>query len=277
MPKYDLDFQPAQRRRRDQVVRFLLGFGAVLLLLTVASAIALQQDGFLDNILDNNTTTQPEDYTEEPVWAHTGSATFLLSAHDNARQNLHFAILVQVELETREIRITPLNPRETTLVQGLRDGDLRGLQNAAEALTETRIDRYIATADSAFIRAINDMGSVTVQVEEGIRFRSPAFSLTLAQGTQRVQGDMLLRYFRYLGLNESTLPQQGELLKTVLETYLVPRNAETTAMLEQRFHALGNVLTTDISVADFFANRDMLMDLLAESEQIVIKVEGNQV
>ena len=272
MPKYDLDFQPAQRRRRDHAVRFLLGFGAVLLLLVVASAIALQQDGFLDNILDRSATTEPEDDTEERVWDHTGAAAFLLCAHDNALQNLHFVMLVQVELEGREIAITPLNPREPGLVQGLREGGPRGLQNAAEALTELRIDRHIAAADSAFVRAINDMGSVTVQVEEGIRFRSPAFSLTLAQGTQRVQGDMLLRYFRYLGLHEDTLARQGELLKTVLETYLVPRNAATPEMLETRFHALGNVLTTDISVADFFANRELLMDLLAESEQIVIEV-----
>ena len=272
MPKYDLDFQPAQRRRRDQVVRFLLGFGAVLLLLVVASAVALQQDGFLDDILDRQTTTQPEDLTEEQPWEHTGEAAFLLSAHDNARQNLHFVILVQIDLAPRTIHITPLNPREPSLVQGLRNGGLRGLTNAAEALTEFRIDRYVSAADSAFIRAVNDMGSVTVQVDEGVRFRSPAFSLTLAQGTQRVQGDMLLRFFRYLGLNENTLPQQGELMRTVLETYLVPRNAETTAVAEQRFHALGNVLTTDISVADFFANRDTLIALLAESEQIVIEV-----
>ena len=271
MPKYDLEFQPVQRRRRDHLVRFLLGFGAVLLLLVVASAIALQRDGLIDTIFDRPATTQPES-DDDPVWAHEGSAAFLLCAHDSARQNLHFVILVQVELETREIFITPLNPREPSLEQALRQGGLRGLQNAAETLTETHIDRFIAAADNAFMRAINDMGSIIVQVEERINFRSPAFSLTLAQGTQRLQGDMLLRYFRYLGLDKSTLTQQGELLKTVLETYLVPRHAETPAILEMRFHALGNVLHTDISVADFFANRDMLMDLLAESEEITIEV-----
>ena len=270
MPKYDLDFQPAQRRHRDQVTRILLGFGAILLLLVIASAFALQRDGFIDNLFSQ--TTVPET-TEEGAWTHTGSAVFLLAAHDNAAQNLHFAMLARIDIQQRGIEIIPLNPNEASLVKALREGGARGLQTAAEALTETRVDRYIAGSDNAFVRAVNTMGSVTVQ-SEGIRHRSPEFTLTLAQGTQRLQGDMLLRYFRYLGTFDEDPPlRQGGLLKLVLETYLVPRHAETDDMLENRFTTLENLLETNISVSDFYSQLNMLMDLLADSGQIVIDVK----
>jgi len=280
MPKYNLDFQPGQRRHRDQVTRFLLGFGAILLLLVIASAFALQRDGFIDNLFDQ--TTEPET-VEEGVWTHTGSAVFLLAGHDNASQTLYFAMLAHVDIEQRGIALFPLNPqakatvgsREVTLEQALREGGVRNLQTAAEALAGMQVDRFIAGSESAFVRAVNTMGSVIVQVEEGIRYRSQAFTLTLAQGTQRLQGDMLLRYFRYLGtLGEDPPLRQGELLKRVLETYLVTRNAESPEMLEDRFTSLENILNTNVSVSDFFAQRDMMMALLAESDQIVIEVKG---
>ena len=58
-----------------------------------------------------------------------------------------------------------------------------------------------------------------------------------------------------------------------LAYYLSAKSGETPAALEQRFYKLEDLLKTDISVPDFFANRDMLLALLAESDKIQIEVK----
>jgi len=275
--KYDIEFQPGQRQRKDQITRFVLGFGAILLLLVVASVFVWQREGLLDNWFSNTEVTQPDANEDPDAWTHTGDTAFLICGHDNARQNLHFVLVLEVDVAQRQFLITPLDPqalayyrgREITLEEAFVQGGVRGLQNAAEALTTMQIDRYIAASESEFIRYINTMGRVSVQLEQGIDFAGD-FRLRMVQGDNPLQGDMLMRYFRYLGIH-GNFAQQGVLFAQVLATYLVPRNATTPAVLEARFRSLGDILNTDITVADFFAQRDMLMDLMAEHEQIVIE------
>ena len=285
MPKeYTLEFQPAQKRRRDLITRFFLGFGAIILLLVIASAFAAQKDGAIDRIINAYfRPTEPETEAEEGAWNYEGSALFLLCETDAAAQNLRFVFLARVNAGRRQITIFPLSPqakapvgaREITLEQALREGGVKALQTAAEALTETRIDRYIASDDNGFTKTINTLGSVTVKLDERISYNSPRdFTLTLAEGTQRLQGDMLLRYFRYLGtLKEDPPMRQGALLALVLETYLVPKNADSPEKLEQKFSMLVNSIQTDVSVMDLSANRDLLLALLAEPAKITIEVK----
>ena len=277
--KYDLVFQPGEKRRVDFLLRFLLGFGAIFLLLLVTSIFFAQRDGLLDQIISTYfRPTQPQIEPDPDAWNYSGKVVFLLCETDAARQELRFAALVHADAAKKELLVQPLPPgakltlegRETTLERALREGGVKRLEAAAEALTGAAVDRYISGDDDGFVRAVNIMGSVAVKLEEGIRYRSPAFGITLAQGTQRLQGDMLLRYFRYLGTLDEGDRAQGELLRILLESYLTPQNAEA---LEQRFGSLVSLLDTDISITDFYARRELLQALLTGG--IVIKVEGS--
>ena len=277
--KYDLEFQPEEKRRTDFLLRFLLGFAAIFLLLLVLSVYFAQRDGLLDQIIGTYfRPTQPETEPDENAWNYRGKAVFLLCGTDAARQELRFAALVHADAAKKELRVQPLTPgekvalegQETTLEQALREGGVKRLVAAAGALAGTAVDRYISGDDDGFAKAVNIMGSVAVKLEEGIRYRSPDFGITLAEGTQRLQGDMLLRYFRYLGTLDEGAQAQGELLRTLLESYLTPQNAET---LEQRFGSLVSLLDTDISITDFYAQRELLQALLTGGMSII--VEGN--
>ena len=282
MPKqpYDLEFQPRQRRRRDQMLRFLGGFCAIVLLLGIVSAIALQRDGLVDQFLGALRPTEESTEPPEGTWTHTGSALFLLCETDEAQQNLRFCALVRADITNRRLHVFPFSPQamapyegnERSLEQALRDGGPKELEAAVEALTEGTVDRWISSGDSDFVKAVNLMGSVTVEVGERIRYRGADFTLTLAQGTQRLQGDMLLRYFRYLGtLEEGGALAQGELLARVLETYLAtPADA---GQLDARFGTLMNTLQTDVSVSDFYTRMGMLLDILANGDQFVVDVK----
>ncbi|MCL2300898.1 MAG: LCP family protein [Firmicutes bacterium] len=275
---YDLEFQPKERRRRDQMLRFLGGFGVIVLLLGVISVIAVQRDGLLDDFLSALRPT--ESTTEPPEWTYSGSGLFLLCETDDTGQDLRFCALVRADVTQRQVHVFPLSPRamapheggERSLEQALRAGGPKELKAAAEALIEGTVDRYIAGGDKGFVTAVNLMGSVTVQVEKSIRYRGAAFTLTLAEGSQRLQGDMLLRYFRYLGtLEEGGTLAQGELLARVLETYLTkPAGIE---LLESRFNSLMNILRTDISVSDFYTRRELLLALLENGGKLTVDVK----
>jgi len=267
MKKVQIDFNPEQRRHRDFLTRFALGFGVLLLVLAVLSAVSLQRGGFLENLLNRELTTI---VVEDPdAWTYTGETTLLIAVHDNHAQHLRFVFLLHVNIAQRSIHVQPIEAGEGLLDAALRTGGVRGLQQAVDTLTGTPATRYIAARDSDFIRWINAMRVVPVQVDERIDHRGE-FTLTLAEGSQRLQGDMLLRYLRYLGTHSPAA--QAELFAHVLRTYMVPRHAQSHVVLEARFSTLTSILTTDISHPDFFTRRDMLMALLAEPEELTIVI-----
>lgn len=282
MPKkgYDLSFQPKEKRKRSQTLRLMFGFGAILLLLAIASVVALLRDDLVDQVRNafnptETTTEQPED-----AWVYTGNASFLLCETDDNGQSLRFCALVRAELDGQQLHIFPFSPKamapyegqERSLEQALRSGGIKELKAAVEAITESTIDRFISSGDDGFVKAANYMGSVTVQVEKRIRYRGADFTLTLAEGTQRLQGDMLLRYFRYLGtLKEDSSLAQGELLQRVLETYFSQPMDEKT--LENCFNQLVNLLETDITATDFYTRQALLLAVSEKGSQFKMDVK----
>jgi len=297
MPKqpYSLEFQPKERRRRDQVLRFLGGFCAIVLLLGIVSTVVVLRSDLVEQLRGALFPTQPATEPPPDAWLHSGSALFLLCETDDARQDIRFCALVRADVERRQLHVFPLSPGamtpfeagERSLEQALRSGGPKELKTAIEALIEEAggIDRYICCTDDGFVKIVNLLGSVTVQVAERVRYSGSSFTLTLAEGSQRLQGDMLLRYFRYLGTlkpppaEPSGLPvnpenyaalRQGALLARVLETYIA---LEADApRLEALFNSLMNILDTDVTVNDFYTRREMLLDILANGDSFVVDV-----
>ena len=287
MPKqsYSLEFQPKERRHRDQVMRFLGGFFAIVLLLGIVSAVALFREDlwaqFQGALNPTETATEPP----EDFWTHTGSAALLLCETDDEQQSLRFCILVRADISNRKIHIFPLSPKaltphetgERTLEQALREGGPKELKAAAEALTEGTIDRFICSGDSAFVSAVNRLtgltGSVTVHVEERIDYHSADLDFLITKGENvPLSGDSLLRYFRYLGtLGENGTPAQGGLMQRVLEACLSSK--PDAQALESLFNTLMNMLQTDVTVNDFYTRRAMLLDILASGDKFTVDVK----
>jgi hypothetical protein len=282
MPKqnYPLEFKPAEKHHKDTVLRILLGFAAIALLLAIASVAALQRDGLIDQIIGAYLQpTEPESETAPNTWNYNGEAVFLLAETDDSGA-LRFVFLVQADAAQRRLLIIPLSPkakatyegRELTLEQAQREGGIKFLKAIAAALTGMTADRYICGSDNSFIRAVNTIGSIPVTSDKRVNYRGSDFSLILAQGTQLLQGDALLRYFRYLGTQPDALAQQGVLLKGLLGAYFMPKKAPTPEQLEKQFGTLVNLLQTDISVTDFYACQPLLLALLEPGTTLNIEV-----
>jgi len=267
------------------VWRFVAGIASIALLLALVSVLALQKDGLIDRLIGTYfDPTEPAEPEDPDAWNHTGSAVFLLSGTDNQKQELRFVFLARMDIAKRVIQVHPLAPTakapdgdgEITLGQAQKDGGAKRLKSAVEALTETAVDRYVTGTDDGFSRAVTSMGAVTVEIFERIDYRGTSFGITLAQGTQSLQGDMLLRYMRYLGTRPDGPKAQGDVLKRMLETYLVPANGDSPETLERRFNSLVNILQTDITAMEFQAQHKLLQALLQSGGQIKIDVrEGD--
>ena len=279
--RYDLEFQPASKRRMVVVWRFIAGICAIALLLAVVSVILLQKDGLISEIKEAYFgVTEPEEIEGPAPWEYEGSAVFLLSATDNEKQALRFVFLVRADMTKREIHIHPLAPdtlvpdgeSEISLNQAQKAGGAKRLKEVVEALTESPVDRYITTTDDGFMRVVNAMGDLSVKVEERIDYRTEDFGVTLAQGTYPLDGDRFLRYVRYLGTLPNGLEAQGDALVLLLQTYLVPSNAGSPAQLEKQFTKLVDILETDVYAMEFQAQQLLLQALLQESDQIQFAV-----
>lgn len=274
MPNYDLEFKPREKKRMEKAGHFLLGFLAIFLLLGVVSFIVMQRDGLLDEILggrEDPSSTAPEE--ESRAWPYEGSALFLLSEADNNGGELRFAMLVRVDAARRAVAVFPLSPQAkspldggVTLEEALRQGGIKGLKAAVEALAETPVDKYINSRDAGFTQAIDTMGAVPVQVPARVDYKSAEFTLTLSAGNNNLPGDRLLRYMRYLGRQKEGTKAQGELLCRVLEAYFVPKNAADPEKMRQRFEKLVNLVETDINSIDFDAQAELLMALLQSGD-----------
>jgi|GEM_PF-1696223 len=278
--RYELEFQPARKRRMVVVWRFMAGGCAIALLLAVVSVILLQKDGLVSDIKEAYFgQTEPEETGPAP-WNYDGSAVFLLSATDNEKQELRFVFLVRADMAKRELHIHPLAPDtlvpdgegEISLNRAQKAGGAKRLKEAVEALTESPVDRYITTTDDGFMRVVNAMGDISVKVEERIDYRTEDFGVTLAQGTYPLDGDRFLRYVRYLGTLPNGPEAQGEALVLLLQTYLVPSNGGSPAQLEKQFTRLVDILETDVYAMEFQAQQLLLQALLQESDQIKFAV-----
>ncbi|MDR2526133.1 MAG: LCP family protein [Oscillospiraceae bacterium] len=282
MPRYDLEFKPQRKRKLEQGLYILLGFLAILLLLGVISAILMQKDGLLDQLLAGRSSTNATDAPEtEPVWSYTGQAALLLSAADENDETLRFAALVRVDVKSRQLSVTLLDPQAAaggyvTLQAALREGGAKQLRTAAAALTGMQIDKYIHSTDLHFAMAVDIMqgDGIVVDIAQEIRHKSADLELTLSAGQVPLHGEKLLRYFRYLDtLGETGRRQQGFLLQKLLMTVLVPKNAKSREMMEKDFKALVNLFETDVSSIDFDAQCDMLLALLNGEGMVVTVLE----
>ncbi|MDR2647558.1 MAG: LCP family protein [Oscillospiraceae bacterium] len=278
---YNLEFKPAQKKRSQNVKRFLIGFFALVFLVAVISVVAMQRSGLLDQIFAQlvNPTEPTTETVENGAWNHTGKSVFLLSETDDTGNELCFAALVQVDLETKKCAVTPLSPNASAPLDGasvtLREamrGGVKTLARAAQALTQTNIDRYISSRDENFVKAINTMGSVTVESDKVVQYHGDGFSLNLAKGEQRLQGDMLLRYFRYLATQKDGARAQAQLLCRSIQTYLTPSLGTDANLLEKRFSAMVNLMETDVTAVDLMNNMTVLQDFLAHADEIAFLV-----
>jgi hypothetical protein len=260
---YDLEFQPIEKQKSKFFWRFLIGFGSIVFILGGLSVFTLRQSGWFEQFGAETTLQTAESSNENTTWAYTGTATFLLSETSPDKTQLRFCALLTVDWKNRRFDIAVLNPAAFAAQQA--EGGLRGLEQALQAKVSSAVFRGITSTDSTFVQAANLFGSVSVDIPERIQYRSEAFGLTLAQGQQRLQGDLLLRYLRWLAL-QGDLVQIGNVLSAFVDSALQSLKPE---MLDSVFSKFVNALETDISARDFFDIQPALSAIVSDKNFLI--------
>lgn len=253
----------ARQRERRRLGRF---FGAVAVFLALFFAfsavyIGVRSGGFS---LREPASELSSDMSTEPMPEVSGVKNLLLLCAAPDKTDIRFLTVMQINFDDNTYSISSFSPREAvntgdrlaTLLEHYRSGGVRQLIRAMETRSGIRIDRYIASDDNTFKRAVNSMGAVTFNFPEQINYRSEDFAIVLIEGEQKMRGDDLLKYMRYCGaLGDEGLDMQS---KAVGEMFVQYINEKNLGKMNNLYNSLINTVSSDISVLDFKKARGML-------------------
>ena len=256
-------FRTARQRERRRLGRF---FGAAAVFLAVFLAVSaiyigIHSGGFSFGPDDASTSESDVSHVVENV---TGVRNLLLLCSAQDKTDIRFAAVIQINFDENSYSVCAFSPRETantgdrfgSLLEHYQAGGIKQLIRAVEKIIGVRIDRYIASDDNSFKRAINTMGPVVFSFPEQINYRGADFAIVLIQGEQKLRGDDLLKYLRYCGaLGDEGLQMQANALGSLFVQYI---NEKNLAKRDNLYSTLINSLTSDISVMDFKKAKPML-------------------
>jgi len=289
--KQKLEFKTKRNKEIAQKKKVFLIFLVALLVFGTVSAFVLLRSIHFDlaNLFvgrEEETTTIESTTAVSPVLE--GSANFLaLCVSDDAKgttPEIRFISVINVDLSNMRIRVCALSPKTLakgdsgflTLQEHYTEGGITQTKNAVENYSGITIDKYAYSNDTGFKNAIKSMvktGSLTLHIEQTINYKNE-FNLFIPAGKKTMDGDMLLKYFRYNGLQgNSGLDTQAQTICAMLESYINKTNAaKGEALFELLFNAMA---LTDINATDFY-NAKSAIDLLANSKSsLSISVEQN--
>lgn len=256
-------FRTARQRERRRLGRFF-GAAAVFLVLFLAVCavyIGIHSGGFS---FGSDEPSASETDVSQAVENVSGVKNLLLLCAAQDKTEIRFLAVVQINFDENSYSVCAFSPRETantgerfgSFLEHYQAGGVKQLIRAVEKISGIRIDRYIASDDNSFKRAINSMGPVVFSFPEQINYRGADFAIVLIAGEQKLRGDDLLKYLRYCSaLGDEGLDMQAAALGELFVQYI---NEKNLAKRDSLFTTLINSLTSDISVVDFKQAKPML-------------------
>lgn len=259
--KKKLKFKTTERENASKRRRFIVGFIAIVLVLAVASvATYVRERKNPDSEKPSNSgmNTLPQTKMKEEV-----SLLFVgTSTNDNTPL---FAAFIKFDTKDSKFTVIPVT------VSGIRADKSQELANNISAEKDIPIDRYIVVNEKNFKNFAGVFGAFETDIKHTIDYKGEDFSLNLISGKQKLTGDKLFRYVRYLGLDgkDNSLKKQGELIADFLSQNLNEANASKG---EDLFSSLINSAESDITIVDFSKYKDWLAEVAKEPRDVEVKL-----
>ncbi|MBQ7541216.1 MAG: LCP family protein [Clostridia bacterium] len=255
--------QSLQQLIRRRSVRFLGAASVFLVLFLAVSAvyIGLHSGGFSRK---ETTETQTETDSTQPLADVSGVKNLLLLCATPEKTDIRMLCVVQINFDEKLYSVCAFSPREGvntgerfgSFLEHYQSGGVKQLIRAVEKISGIHIDRYIASDDNTFKRAVNSMGPIVLSFPKQINYRGEDFAIVLIEGEQKLRGDDLLKYMRYCGaIGEEGLQMQARAVGEMFLQYITEKNLEKKDNL---YSSLIGTLTSDISVMDFKKSGNML-------------------
>ncbi len=272
-----LRFDTRKNVRSTRIKRFAAAFSCFFVLLGGISFLLLLRyyDFDLSAIGNPAEETTVEETTVKPAPQVSGNYRYLLLCTADANNDVRFAAVLNADMETLELSITPLDTAKRlsyggctgTLADQLDFGGEKQLASALEANNGVKIDKFIRSTDSSFKSLINSFGGFETTVEEAIDVRSDKLTAIIGAGRQSMTGDTLLKYIRYYGNEPKT---QARIIADILEQEITPANFKKA---DSHYTRVINLVKSDISVVDFASVKTGIDALLYSGEAVKVSVK----
>ncbi len=233
-----------QDKRRGSFKLVIIVLICALLIGSVSVAVIFKNnDNFLkDLFLKNETTQAQEDMTEDQLvdlpGELQGQMKILAYSASKDKSEIYFLAVINADMEKPGFEVYPINPDNADYISALTTGGEKGLVAAVESAEGISVDKYVASNTDTFALAINSMGGLEYTVSNRIDYKTEDFTLILTAGAQTIKGETLLKYFRYLKtLGNDGLRQQGELICSMLDSYVTAENVEQGDKIYERILA----------------------------------------
>ena len=257
-----------KERQRQKTKRFLLGFFSFLTIFACFSVLYLLVTYNFDlsplfNAREEDTTEQTE-VASEYSSSGSGLTHFLLFCTDSEMKELRFVVVVRVNMNDKVITVCSLSENERITVEGENetflqhylDGGTKRLVEAVEKFNGIKIDRYVASSDNGFKKAINYAGQFKLTLDKQINYRKSDFSIMLIEGEQKLRGDDVLKYMEYCKyIGDEGLDLQAKAIGMMFTQYI---NADNLAKSDDLFSSIINSVESDITVMDFKSAKEAL-------------------
>lgn len=282
----NIEFTAAREPRRRVRLRVLLVVLAVFLMGALSFLVILAHNDFDFSLFLG---TRTEDATGETDTAppETLSAAANAAApftDENAVNvlffcaangtDLDFCELVSFSVQENAIRVKPValesdfswNGRDFTLKKLFADYSASAVSSSFRD-KNIRVSRYVSMTESAFKQILQTLGDVTVDVPRDISFAVDGITYTLSAGEQTMRPDQLLKYMKYAYAGDEKLAAEGRLFAEILRTHFTEANVRRG---EDFFSSLIDRTATDLSVFDYAAHKDAVLQFLAGAPAVSV-------
>lgn len=286
-----LEFKTKRHVEKAKKKRYFLIFSLALLLFGVVSALVLLNSVNFDlsNLFEGRETeTSAGETTTKSKTIASVSTNFLAMCVADDAKSVRFIAVINVNLDSEEnqIRVATVSPqmpvkmdgKVRTLEEHFRQGGVAQTLKAVEILSVISIERYACSTDNGFSNALKSLdkakaGKFTMPIQETINHRDDNFNLFIPAGDKAFDGETLLKYFRYLGL-ESTddgLLLQALTISDMLKFFINKTNFENGEALFSPL--INNMEKTNITATDFNNSAKTIETLLAADGALKFGVE----
>lgn len=189
-------------------------------------------------------------------------SNFLVIGKSDSGNYMRYYMLIQANLESGTLSVcslpTTLSIGNETLTSVFEKSGGEAAKEALATYLGIRIDRYMAIRDSNFKKIISRLGGPTYTFADKIKFSTSgedAYAVRIRPGEQTLNGDQMLKLFRYSGENLKDFKLQNELVASAINAALTEENFEKS---ESLFNSMINYMDTDMVINDYTAKKEAL-------------------
>ncbi len=282
-----LEFKTKRHVEKAKKKRYFLIFSIALLLFGAVSTLVLLNSVHFDlsNLFEGREAeTSVEETTLKTATTAQGNANFLAMCVSDDKQTVRFICIINADLKAKRIRVATIFPQMRADVEGkvltleehFKQGGAAQTAKAVESLGKISIERYACSTDSGFkgaLKSVDKAGKFTMSFAQAINPDDNALQLFIPAGDKAFNGETLLQYLRYLGLEstEDGLSLQAKTISEMLKYFITRTNVENGEAL---FSLLYNSMEqTNITGFDFNNSKTALESLIDTDNLPAFSVE----